>query len=290
MTPVHDGCRVVAYRHGGEFLEGVGAHLKQNEAFNNLPLGLGERLRAMPVGEDNRPFLAGVMAGDQPALAVLMTPPYNLIITALVDDVEPALDALADYLQQAKIYLPGVLGPSREAGLFASKWAERCGLEARLHREERVYELRRVIMPRCGTGVLRPARQEDLDVLAAWMNEFNVEALGVNDAEEAYRTTVLRLPDLFVWEVKGRVVSMAGKTRPTAHSVTISMVYTPPELRGHGYASACVAQLSQALLDGGRQFITLFTDLANPTSNKIYQAIGYQPLGDYLEYHFGEER
>jgi hypothetical protein len=86
-----------------------------------------------------------------------------LFITALRGyDVEPALDALADYLQQAKIYLRGVLGPSRVKPGCCVQMAERCGLEARLHREERVYELRRVIMPRCGTGVLRLlARQAD---------------------------------------------------------------------------------------------------------------------------------
>jgi predicted GNAT family acetyltransferase len=65
-------------------------------------------------------------------------------------------------------------------------------------------------------------------------------------------------------------------------------VYTPPEWRGKGYASACVAALSQLCLDSGYQFCMLYTDLANPTSNSIYQKIGYQPIGESREYRFGD--
>ncbi len=58
--------------------------------------------------------------------------------------------------------------------------------------------------------------------------------------------------------------------------------------RRQGYASSCVAALSQTLLDQGRKYCFLFTDLANPTSNHIYQAIGYQPICDMNEYWFEE--
>jgi predicted GNAT family acetyltransferase len=68
--------------------------------------------------------------------------------------------------------------------------------------------------------------------------------------------------------------------------MAISLVYTPPDLRQRGYATACVASLSQMLLDEGWQFCTLFTDLANPTSNSIYRKIGYKPVGDFHDYLF----
>jgi uncharacterized protein len=64
------------------------------------------------------------------------------------------------------------------------------------------------------------------------------------------------------------------------------MVYTPPEHRRKGYASACVATLSQTLLNQGYKYCFLFTDLANPTSNHIYEAIGYQSVGDLSDYSF----
>jgi predicted GNAT family acetyltransferase len=79
---------------------------------------------------------------------------------------------------------------------------------------------------------------------------------------------------------------MASRTRRTRHGSTVSLVYTPPDQRRKGYATACVAALSQIILDSGKDFCTLFTDLANPTSNDIYIKIGYVPLGDFTLYRF----
>ena len=83
-------------------------------------------------------------------------------------------------------------------------------------------------------------------------------------------------------------VSMAATTRPTVNGISISYVYTPPELRRKGYASAIVASVSQLMLDKGRKFCTLYTDQSNPTSNSIYQKIGYKPVADVVEVIFSE--
>jgi predicted GNAT family acetyltransferase len=100
--------------------------------------------------------------------------------------------------------------------------------------------------------------------------------------------TTARERRLFVWcdPAPGRIVSMAIWTGLTPHGVRIGMVYTPPEFRGRGYASNCVAALTQRLLDSGRTFCFLFTDLANPTSNKIYRAIGYRHVCDFRKILF----
>ena len=74
-----------------------------------------------------------------------------------------------------------------------------------------------------------------------------------------------------LWWDGGAPVSMAGYSGPTPHSLRISAVYTPPEQRRRGYASAVTAAISQEVLDRGCQFCTLYTDLGNPTSNHIYQ-------------------
>ena len=63
----------------------------------------------------------------------------------------------------------------------------------------------------------------------------------------------------------------------------------PPAQRKRGYASACVATLSHLLLNRGYEFCMLYTDLTNPTSNAIYQAIGYEPVIDSTMYRFGTE-
>ncbi|HKZ79128.1 MAG TPA: GNAT family N-acetyltransferase, partial [Pyrinomonadaceae bacterium] len=91
----------------------------------------------------------------------------------------------------------------------------------------------------------------------------------------------------FLWE-DPQPVSLTSYGGPTPNSVRIGPVYTPPEFRRRGYASACVAAASQYLLDSGRKFCTLFTDLGNPTSNHIYQVIGYAPVCDVDEYRFGD--
>ncbi len=94
--------------------------------------------------------------------------------------------------------------------------------------------------------------------------------------------------NLFVWE-DGVIVSMAAKTRETDHGAVISMVYTPIEKRGRGYASNLVAALSERLFKQGYAFCALFTDLANPTSNAIYRKIGYYPVADMDQYLFSKE-
>ena len=94
---------------------------------------------------------------------------------------------------------------------------------------------------------------------------------------------------LYLWvDGAGQPVTMVGYQGPTPHGMRIGPVYTPPAQRRKGYASACTAAVTQYLLDGGRQFCFLFTDLANPTSNHIYQEIGYQPVVDVEMYSFGE--
>ena len=122
-------------------------------------------------------------------------------------------------------------------------------------------------------------------MLAEWLQAFAVEA-GVPASPDAYSSVEKSLASerLFVWE-DGGPASMARWAGPTPTGVRVGPVYTPPERRGRGYASACVAALSQRLLDG-RAFCALFTDLDNPVSNRIYRRIGYEPVCDFAQYQF----
>ena len=79
---------------------------------------------------------------------------------------------------------------------------------------------------------------------------------------------------------------MAAKLRPTERGTSVGLVYTPPESRNKGYATSCVEELSRNILRSGQAFCTLYTDLANPTSNSIYMKIGYRPVCDSVEYTF----
>ena len=117
-----------------------------------------------------------------------------------------------------------------------------------------------------------------------WGRRFNADTGQLGDDDPVSP----RLSDgrLHVWEADGRVVSMSALTSREHGYSRIQLVYTPPELRGHGYASACVAALVQEELNAGGTCL-LYADAANRTTNAIYQAIGFRPVGDAVKIAFG---
>jgi predicted GNAT family acetyltransferase len=127
--------------------------------------------------------------------------------------------------------------------------------------------------------------------MVEWLQAFEAEALSFLEPDEdrARRTIEYRLTaeraGLMLWE-DGDVVSVAGFGGETPNGIRIGPVYTPPELRGRGYATALVAELSSKLLAEGRRFCFLYTDLANPTSNAIYERIGYVRVCESAEIAF----
>jgi len=154
--------------------------------------------------------------------------------------------------------------------------------------EQRLYRLTRVVHPVHVRGQARWAALLDADALIPWARAFLDEAVPDNPRQGVRGRIERSIAEqgLLVWEDE-ELVSMCARTRPTPHGASVSFVYTPPDFRRHGYASACVAELSQRILDSGKSFCTLFTDLANPTSNAIYQRIGYEPVCDFREIRFG---
>ncbi len=137
------------------------------------------------------------------------------------------------------------------------------------------------------------AEERDHDVVRDWYEAFAEEAAPHDprpDDLDALADRLIRRVGrtIYLWEDDGRPVSLVGAGGETALGVRIGPVYTPPEFRRRGYASNLTAAVSQAQLDAGRSFCVLFTDLANPTSNKIYQQIGYEPVTDVDAYAFAE--
>lgn len=279
------------------FLSVTRASLDLNEAANNLMYGLALRLESKPEAFQRPPykwppFLAAVTDEGGLAAAALMTPPYNFLVFSPRPEAEaqPAWELLADALQAQGLHPPGTLGPCVAALAFARTWSRRTGMPFRLGMSERVYELRRVIAPPHPGGALRLAGEADLDLLAGWVHAFWLEAVPreAQTREDARRVASYKVADgdFHLWD-DGGPVALAGRSRKTPHGYCIGPVYTPPERRRRGYASAATAALSQLLLDSGAEFTCLFTDLSNPTSNSIYQKIGYRGLGDFNEYVFG---
>lgn len=279
--------RLIPFENPRAFLDCVAPLLEQREAENNLILGIADRMIRSPERFVNRPLLAAVIDGEELLLAALRTPPQRLVIASEYDDPAEAVKTLIRHLADAGERLPGVQGTKVLAGAFARRWTRRTGQSHRINMRERVYELRRVIPPRAAAGRLRLGAATEVDLLTEWLYQFNVDIFGEGNRAIARDLAVLHLQanDLYVWD-NGGPVSMAVTGRRTRRGVTLGYVFTPPELRGRGYASACVAAVSQTMLDAGYAFCALFTDLSNPTSNKIYQAIGYRPIADFLQFDF----
>jgi predicted GNAT family acetyltransferase len=267
--------------------------LLADEARHNLILGISGTIRDSPDHYPQRSLWLVRNAG-RVAAAALQTPPYNLIL-ARPQSTE-TLAALVDAV--AGEQLPGVVGAEPEVLEFAELWSQRTGIAARTNMRQGVYALDRVEPLPAVAGSARVATADDLELVLRWWIAFGDEVLheggpGRDDAEEhvAHRLST-PTSGFLLWDDGGETVSLAGWGGPTPNGIRIGPVYTPPELRGHGYATAVTAELSQRLLDGrlfdgGRSFCFLYTDLANPTSNAIYERIGYRLVAEASEMVFG---
>ncbi len=284
------GLNLSVHTDARSFLSIAGEMLYSRETVNNLMLGVSERLTNDPDAYEN-PFFATLI--DEKGvlqLAAVMTPPHNVILAGW-EDFQAGVPVLIDHLQSQKFDVPGIIGPVNIVEHFVSVWKRLVRQPSEIAMHQRVYELRSVSMPPLPSGKFRQAFAEETHQVSAWFQAFEAEALAEGRDPDFDRTErLLSEGQVFVWDQDREIVSMALKTRPIAHSITISGVYTPPEHRQHGYASALVAHLSQKLLDDGFQFVNLFTDLSNPTSNHIYETVGFHPICDFRMYQFITER
>jgi len=272
--------KLAIYEQANDFLDAALEPLLQEEEKNNLILGIALRVREGRSYGKGTPLFLTMHDGDTLIAAAIRTPPYNMILHCQADRLD-ALDAVASYLIEIGHPLPGVNGTADVAKAFAECWKRQTGQPPHVCMSQRIYTLTEVTQPRNVSGHMQWAREEDVDKLTQWFLGFCDEAVPEApppDPAENVRQ-FMSAGKLAVWD-DGGAVSMVGSSRGTPNGATISAVYTPPEHRGSGYASACVAALSQWLLDDGKRFCTLYTDLSNPTSNKIYQDVGYHPIAD----------
>jgi hypothetical protein len=225
-----------------------------------------------------------------PVAAALRTEPYNLVLAE--PSSRSALDALLGAIVVDDPGLPGIVGNVPHVGTAAATLSAAIGRESEVTLSQGVYGLTAVReVPRV-PGTARAASTEDRELLVAWLTAFSYEALPHPDDDIARleRTLDTRFSSegagFWLWDHEGEPVSLAGFSGPTPTGIRVGPVYTPPEHRRRGYATTLVAALSRWLLDQGHRACFLFTDLANPTSNRIYTDIGYERVCDALEYRF----
>jgi uncharacterized protein len=270
-----------------DFLGAARGFLAAREAEHCLLFGLSSTIESHPDVYPDPRFWTVHEAG-QVVGAALRTPPHNLILSQ-VDEPRWLTALAADVL--ASDEPPGVLGPTTAARTLADAWAARAGGTPVCMMQERIFRLDRVIPPRPVPGHCREVEERDRALLTAWWAAFNAEALPDAsprpDPAEAADRMLRRVGRVaYLWEDAGEAVALAGVAGPTPRGIRIGPVYTPPDRRGRGYAGNLVAEVSRRQLAAGRSFCFLFTNLANPTSNHIYQTIGYTPVVDIDQYRF----
>ena len=285
--------QLVRYDNALDFELAAISALMTREAEHNLMLGLVSILKADSRFYGDAPYFATVVDGGRVVVAGLMTPPHPVVVS-LCTDIE-ALRLLADDVRAFLPSTPGVNAPSPTAGLFAEGWRGLTGADVELELAERIYELTKLAPPVGVAGRGRQIVRADAELLVQWRMEFGAEAVSFTPTsrDAAARDIEVRLAadprerGVFVWEDDGELVCMAGCGAPTPNSLRIAPVYTPPEHRRRGYAAACTAAACEWILGpAGKSFVTLFADIANPTSNGVYQRIGFEPVCEAEEWRF----
>ncbi|WP_414584276.1 GNAT family N-acetyltransferase [Scytonema sp. PCC 10023] len=282
------------FEDASQFYERVKDYLLSQEALHSLLLGICNTLIHYPQQYDCQPYLASVEMDGKIVAVAMRTPPRRLILSkiekfaAVEAFAERLCKSIAQDLHSDQQQLPGVSGLAAEAFAFAQAWQAITSQSYKLEKQLRIHQLDKVQPISNSSGYLRQAIEDESLFLQDWYKAFAIEAFGsVEGNEERTIKHYLSQKSLYVWQDQVPV-SMARSRLFTPSSALIGPVYTPPEYRRKGYATSCVAALSQTLLDQGCRYCFLFTDLANPTSNHIYQAIGYQPVGDWNDYSFSK--
>jgi len=272
--------KLIPYSDAAVFRDEVLPFLLQRAAENNLMTSIIIRLVEGKRWGDEPARLYLVRDGGEIVAVATQTPPYNLLLT----EAAPEITAfIADHLKE--IPCPGVMGPRADAERFARLRQEQTGQSAVPVMSLRLYLLDNVISPAGISGHAEEAAPDDFELLVGWANAFVAECHAIVSNPEEYVRGNIESRRLLVWK-DPQPVSCASYGASPPHSARVGGVYTPPAYRRRGYATANVAAISRRALDAGHRYCCLFTDLANPISNSIYQKIGYRWVCDYVQYSF----
>ncbi|MFG2474107.1 GNAT family N-acetyltransferase [Streptomyces fagopyri] len=271
------------------FLTRAGDFLRSRPALHTVPLTVTHALRTRgPSTFGAQAPVFGLLERDGDVRAAFFrTPPHRLNVTALSEE---DADSLAVRLADLGHDLPGVTADRDTAAAFAEAWQRRrTGVRAPLYRHDRLYRLDTPAVPGpVPPGRPRAAEDGDRGLLARWYGEF-AEAVGERTSRDADDWAAARIAygGVILWEAPGGTpVAMAGASPRIAGQVRVGPVYTPAPFRGRGYAGAATVEVGRAALASGVDEVLLFTDLSNPTSNGLYQRIGYRPVADFDVYDF----
>ena len=270
------------------FLVATGALLRAAEAENSIIATPAWRMATAPRDDDGDAYFASVADGGTVVAAAL----YNrssggVLLTA---GPEAAFGLIAADIAQRGCQPGHLVGAKASCEAFTRNWGEHTGETHVLRFHLRHFELTASPPSVTARGSMRLPHPTEHGLIADWQIAF-VEEVDMPNDHTRMRSMIARRLDeglIRVWDDGGMVAyagySEAGGTEGAGDTARIAPVYTPPHWRSRGYASALVAALSRELFDEGKRALFITTDVANPTSNSIYQKIGYRAVADH--FHF----
>jgi hypothetical protein len=260
--------------------------LLEDEALHNVALGVLRTLQQNPDYYSGDNMLACVHDDGNIGGVVTRTPPFPGLLSRAVDD--EAVLAMVDALLDTYPKLNGIIGP-KESVEIAVRRLEDLGFGCELNQRLRLYRTTTVEPPTGVPGEMRTAMAEDRKLLETWFAGYAIEAEG-RDEEDAKKGAASKA-EFFIeqeaarlWIADGEPVCVAAIAGRSPNGLRIGYVYTSPEHRDNGYASALTAALTQEAFDTGCELCFLYADLDNATTNRIYPAIGYEPVADQYRY------
>lgn len=278
------------YENANDFAQIATPFLEKNEDKFSLFLGVLQRIKE---GQYENPFMATVEENGKLLALFQMTPPHPLNIIFVDEErMEECIALSINELIKQSIPIQSIISVKEWVYKFAEKWQEKTGQSVSILMDQGLYRLDQIDASlEMSPGTWRYATEDDALLIEKWYSLFEEDTGLPKTAPVEIKNRVKAMLDaneVFLWENAGQIVSMMKKARPTAHGVTVSLVFTPKEERKKGYARTMVAAGSKELLKE-YQFCVLYTDMLNPTSNKIYQEIGYQKLIDSVHLGFGKQ-
>lgn len=276
------------------YLAVAGDHLSAEPVLGTVVAGVSERWAAgrerRTPGQPTWWFVARDAAGEIVGTGMRTAPfePYPMFVLPMPEE---AAVALARAVHARGEHPGGVNGALPAALVLAEETARLHGQQAIVDQHTRLFECREVLDPPAVDGTLRLARPDEAALCLDWFRRFGAEAdeQSGRDDRAAGNTEHFALEDIHeridrdaIWLLErpgGEVAHLSARSHPAYGVVRIGPVYTPKEHRGRGYAAYVVAALTrESLADGLR--VCLFTDQANPVSNKVYERIGFRTVTD----------
>jgi hypothetical protein len=288
------GLRLQFCTDPGEFLAAAGDHLAADPVASTVVTTIAHwalSQRADGVSQPDRNWWL-VVSDDSGAVVgagmrTATSAPYPPFLLPMPDE---AAVALAYALHERGEEVLGVNGALPAVGLCAAELARLGGGRVEVGQHTRLHELGELVRPASAPGALVVATEDDVELVTEWFAAFMGDAdeqagrpRGASAHEMPDRSEMLRRLQsgrLWFWvDETGERVHLTGANPPSFGVARVGPVYTPPAQRGCGWASKAVAEVSRRIQAEGAR-VCLFTDQANPTSNKIYAALGYRPVVD----------